>query len=126
MLRIHAFLALGTLVATISSTIWAMKSHPPDSSGVGTLFFGDCATTNNISSLAHLVLNVFSSLFLGAGNYCMQILAAPSRQEINRAHAKGVSLDIGTPNIKNLRHISRSRVLVWFLICISATVLHLL
>ena len=79
-----------------------------------------------INSSVHVALNIISSLFLGAGNYCMQILVAPSRAEMDKAHSKGVSLSIGVPNVGNSRYIERKRVLGWVLIGMFAAILHLL
>ncbi|KAJ5034253.1 hypothetical protein NUH16_005685 [Penicillium rubens] len=39
---------------------------------------------------------------LGASNYCMQCLAAPSRSEVDEAHQKRAWLAIGTPDIAHL------------------------
>jgi hypothetical protein len=126
MLRIQVVLAITILVVNIALTVWAIKSYPPDYRGMGALSFGNCSTINTINGAVHLALNIVSSLFLGAGNYCMQTLVAPSRQEMDRAHSKGVSLDIGVPNVKNLRYINRGRVITWALIGMLATLLHLL
>lgn len=126
MLRIQVLLTLTIFVANIALTVWAITSYPPDSQGVGTLSFGNCSTINSINGAVHLALNIVSSLFLGAGNYCMQTLVAPSRQEMDRAHSKGVSLDIGVPNVKNLWYINWGRVITWVLIGMLATMLHLL
>jgi len=126
MLKIHVFLPLAILVVNIALTVWAITSYSPDYRGMGTLSSGDCSTTNTINGVAHLALNIVSSLFLGAGNYCMQTLVAPSRDEINKAHSKGKSLDTGVPNVKNLRDIDGRRVIIWALIGILATLLHLL
>ncbi|KAE9374919.1 hypothetical protein N431DRAFT_482041 [Stipitochalara longipes BDJ] len=125
MLRIQILLALTILVANIVVTVWAIATSPPNYQGVGTLSFGNCSKINSINGAVHLALNIVSSLFLGAGNYCMQILVAPSRQEMDRAHSKGISLDIGVPNVKNLWYINRGRVIVWALIGMLATLLHL-
>jgi len=126
MLKIQVLLAFTILVVNIALTVWAITSYPPDRRGVGTLSSGNCSTINTINGAVHLALNIVSSLFLGAGNYCMQTLVAPTREEIDRAHSKGVSLDIGVPNVKNLRYISWRRVVTWAFIGVSAATLHLL
>ncbi|KAK8010178.1 hypothetical protein PG990_009143 [Apiospora arundinis] len=56
----------------------------------------------------------------------MQILAAPTREEIDRAHAKNLSLELGVPSIKNLRYIKRTRFGLWLFIGLWSTVLHLI
>ena len=126
MLKIQALLALTILVTNFALTVWVTTSYPPDYQGVGTLSFGNCSTIKTINGAVHLALNIVSSLFLGAGNYCMQTLVAPSREDMDRAHSKGVSLDIGVPSVKNLWYINWGRVITWALIGMLASFLHLL
>lgn len=75
---------------------------------------------------AHLVINILSTLLLGACNYSMQCLSSPTRAEIDKAHNKGVWLDIGVPSVRNLRRLSTARVTLWWLLAISSIPLHLL
>ncbi|KGO40706.1 hypothetical protein PEX1_032010 [Penicillium expansum] len=82
-------------LANIATLVCVWVYFPPDSRGIGTLRMGDCSEVTTIDSAIHMVLNVVSSLFLGAGSYCMQILVAPSRREMDDAHSRGISLDIG-------------------------------
>ncbi|KAH9862810.1 hypothetical protein J1614_010903, partial [Plenodomus biglobosus] len=56
----------------------------------------------------------------------MQVLIAPSRTEVNKAHERGCSLDIGTHSLMNIRKISRWRSSVWFALGVVATSMHLL
>ncbi|KAK6853723.1 hypothetical protein PG995_010535 [Apiospora arundinis] len=55
-----------------------------------------------------------------------RILAAPTREEIDRAHAKNLSLELGVPSIKNLRYIKRTRFGLWLFIGLWSTILHLI
>ena len=126
MLNIQLAIASFVVVSNVAVTLWAGISHPPYSNGVGILLFGSCSLTSTLNSVLHVALNVISSLFLGAGNYCMQVLVAPSRLEIHRAHSRGVSLEIGVASVKNLLYIQRKRVVIWLLTGILATILHLL
>lgn len=126
MLRIQLSLALITTILNIAFTAWAYTTDVPEN-GVGTLYSGDCVWTARLNSGAHIFLNVFASLFLGAGNYCMQILVAPSLREVTAAHSKGRSFDIGTQSIRNLLQIRRSsKKLLWLGIGICSTLLHLM
>ena len=95
-------------------------------SGLGTLHDGSCKRTATLTFWIHLVINVLSTLLLGASNYSMQCLSSPTRREIDRAHGKGVWLDIGVPSVRNLRYLSISRVTLWWLLAISSIPLHLL
>lgn len=108
----------------ILACVWVY--FPPDTRDIGTLRMGDCSEMMTINSLVHVVLNVLSSLFLGTGSYCMQMLVAPSRREMDAAHANGVSLDIGIQSFRNLRWIKRRRIFQWLGLGILSTCLHLL
>ncbi|EFY97758.1 hypothetical protein MAA_06541 [Metarhizium robertsii ARSEF 23] len=125
MLRIQT--GLTALVAVINTVawIWAAATHDMDARGVGTLFTGSCRDAANLNKVAHLILNGLSTLFLGAGNYCMQILAAPSRGDLNKAHAVGDWLEIGVPSLRNIRKLHRQKVILWFALGIVSILLHL-
>ncbi len=125
MLSIQSTLAAIVVITNISLTIWATGAHKPEQ-GTGTLWTGNCSQISWLNSSTHLLLNILSSLFLGAGNYCTQILVAPSRAEVNRAHAQGRFLDIGTPSLFNLRFIKFQRALICGLIVVVTMVLHVL
>ncbi|KAH7304579.1 hypothetical protein B0I35DRAFT_484411 [Stachybotrys elegans] len=105
MLRLQFGLTALIVVFNMAFMIWTWISYPPDGRGVGTFRLGNCDEIERINTGLHLVINILSSLFLGSGNYCMQVLVALLRQEMDRAHAKGHSFDISIPSIKNLRHI---------------------
>jgi hypothetical protein len=126
MLRNQALIAVFVVALNVGIFAWAIISYPPDNHGVGTFYTGRCPTASAVNSAAHVVLNVLSTAFLGAGNYCMQIMVAPSREEMNKAHAKGRALEIGVPSLKNLLRISRKRVACWITLGIFATTLHVL
>lgn len=56
----------------------------------------------------------------------MQILSAPNRAELDRAHRNRIWLHIGVPSLSNLKHIGRDRVLLWRLLFLTSIPLHLL
>lgn len=124
-LRIQLTLSMLVVAANVCVTIWAFVSAPPANS-IGTLFTGRCTLTSRLDSGVHAVINIFSSALLGAGSYCMQILVAPSSAEVEAAHAKGKYLEIGCHSTRNLRHIDRRRIMLWFGLGITSTLLHLL
>jgi hypothetical protein len=126
MLRLQLSLALITCVINIALTAWAYSVDVPQN-GVGTFYTGDCTWTARLNSGAHVVLNAFSSLFLGAGNYCMQILVAPSPGEVRNAHSRDTTYDIGTQSLRNFLQIRRtSKKVLWVAIGILSTLLHLM
>ena len=121
-----------TLIALITNfilLIWASKQRPPDNHighGVVTLFNGECSKMNKIFTWSHLAVNVVSTLLLSAGTACMQCLSAPTRQEVDKAHAKSTYLDIGIPSLRNVKWIARPRQVLWLLLGLSSLPLHLL
>lgn len=56
----------------------------------------------------------------------MQILVAPTRQEIDRAHASHTWLHIGVPSLRNLTKIDPRRVVIYAILALSSCTLHLL
>ena len=113
------------LVINLILTIWAVSSSGVQH-GLGTLHDGSCKKTATLTFWVHLVINILSTLLLGASNYSMQCLSSPTRREIDRVHGKGVWLDIGVPSVRNLRYLSIARVTLWWLLAISSLPLHLL
>lgn len=124
MLATQTTLALVVFLANIACTAWALVSHPA-SGVIGSLSVGRCSRIRDVNIGIHLLLNVLSSLFLGAGNYCMQILVAPTGTEVQSAHESGTYFDIGIHSIHNLRRITWHRKLLWLGLGICSTLLHL-
>jgi hypothetical protein len=114
-------LLVGSL--NLAITIWGTIASNENQ---GLLRAGDCDQIKRVNTGIHLLINVFSTVLLGGSNYCMQCLSAPTRKEIDRAHAAGTWLDIGIPSFRNLRCIRRRRVALWSLLGLSSLPLHLL
>lgn len=100
------------------------KFKPID--GIGTLYAGDCDIVNRLNVGAHVFINAFSSVLLGASNYTMQCMMSPTRSECDAAHARGDWFDIGAPGIRNLRRISGQRRILWTLLLMTSIPIHLL
>ena len=120
-----AWMTAGVLLVNLTFTIWATATFGVQS-GLGTLQEGHCKETKNLTQWIHLGINVLSTLLLGASNYSMQCLSSPTRREIDIAHSKGTWLDVGVPSMRNLRKISWSRIVFWWLLALSSIPLHLL
>ncbi|KAI8722701.1 hypothetical protein NCS52_00414600 [Fusarium sp. LHS14.1] len=56
----------------------------------------------------------------------MQCLTAPTRKDLQKAHNKGIWLDVGVQSIRNLKTIKGYRAFLWLLIAISSIPIHLL
>ena len=105
--------------------IWALCTYKL-SNGSGVLYRGGCNDAKRLSAVVQFGINILSTLLLGASNYCMQCLGAPTREEVDAAHAKNQSLCIGVPSFKNLRKISRPRAAAWILLGLTAFPIHFL
>ncbi len=93
---------------------------------INTLSTGDCSKMSNINTGVHVIINVLSTALLGASNLCMQLLVAPTRSEVDKAHAKFIWLDIGVSSVRNMKYISGHRVKVCLFLAISSLPLHFL
>ncbi|KAF1994291.1 hypothetical protein P154DRAFT_549157 [Amniculicola lignicola CBS 123094] len=106
------------LIVTIWGTVRRTSSDE-------VVFEGECNKVSKINSGLHLLINLLSTVLLSASNYTMQCLSAPTRKDIDQAHAKGVWLDVGIPSVRNLRYISKCRMVTWLLLGLSSLPLHL-
>lgn len=94
--------------------------------GRGVLGEGDCSKTRAANVGIHLVINVLSTVLLASSNYTMQILSAPTRKDIDAAHAEHKWMDVGVPSLRNLKRISRKRAVLWVILACSSMPFHLL
>jgi hypothetical protein len=113
------------LLINISMALWATKRSGIEE-GIGTIYEGSCGRTKMMSLWIHLGINILSTLLLGASNYAMQCISAPTRKEVDRAHARRIWLDIGVPSMRNLQWLSSGKVILWLLLCLTSVPLHLL
>jgi hypothetical protein len=119
-----------TFLINASALIY-MHTHRIHEVGTGTplnprLYLGDCAITSKYNTYLHVGINVLSTLLLASSNMFMQLLLAPTRAQVDKAHRRQRWLDIGVFNLNNLRVVSwRSRIL-WFILASSSLPLHLL
>ncbi len=120
-----ALVAAAVLIINLTVTIWAVSTSDVQN-GLGILYDGNCKRTSTLTFWAHLAINILSTLLLGASNYSMQCLSSPTRSEIDKAHGQGIWLDIGVPSVRNLRRLSKTRIILWWLLAVSSIPLHLL
>lgn len=86
---------------------------------------GNCKNVSMVNKGLHLVSNVASSLVLASSNFFMQILNAPNRSEVDRAHRKGTWLEIGVPSIRNTFRVSWFKTFFWVVLFLSSIPIHL-
>jgi hypothetical protein len=113
------------LILNIIVTAWA-ATHFGISGGIGTIYRDDCTVIKRSGLWLHIGINILSTLLLGASNYFMQCLCAPTRQEVDKAHARKLWLDIGIQSIRNLGKISTTRVILWTFLAASSIPLHIM
>lgn len=94
--------------------------------GLVTLYQGDCNTVRRWDGIVHGLINILSTLLLSASNLTLQLMAAPTRREVDKAHSKGVWLDIGVPSFRNLLHLPMKNRIMWLLLAISSLPIHFL
>lgn len=75
------------LVFNSSLLLWAIYQRNPSPDG-WILWQGSHDTLNLIDTLSHLAINIVSTAILAGSNYTLQILLAPTRKNIDRAHRK--------------------------------------
>lgn len=107
-------------------TILAAKRSQTSPTGQRNVFEGDCDRAKQLNTWLHFAINALSTLLLGASSYAMQCLSAPTRHEIDKAHAEKKWLDIGVLSLRNLATIENRRVWAWAVILLSSFPLHLL
>ncbi|KAE8136603.1 hypothetical protein BDV38DRAFT_283815 [Aspergillus pseudotamarii] len=66
------------------------------------------------------------TLLLAASNYVMQCLGAPSRSDVDQAHKQRKWLDIGTFSMRNFAAMDGWRKILWTLLLISSTPIHMI
>ncbi|GAB7366491.1 hypothetical protein MBLNU230_g8284t1 [Neophaeotheca triangularis] len=119
------------MILNLSLLAWsAVKSSgqdpDPETQGIFTAYEGDCQVVTRLSIGLHLVINVLGSMMLGASNYTMQCLTAPTREEADKAHREGRWLDIGVASIRNLFRIKWPKTALWFVLGLTSVPIHLL
>jgi hypothetical protein len=85
------------LAINIALTVYGISKFGYDD-GESVLHSGDCHKAERISTILHALINILSTILLGASNYTMQCLHSPTRAEVDRAHVQKTWVDIGIPS----------------------------
>ncbi|CAO1603804.1 hypothetical protein XANCAGTX0491_007383 [Xanthoria calcicola] len=122
-LRGCSIVAVVVLVINLAATVY-LKVKWKTTGDLGTIYRGKCSKAQQLSSRLHIVINILSIILLSISNVCMQLLAAPTRQEIDEAHGKFIWLDIGVPSFRNLWHINIKRRVILIFLAVTSIPLH--
>lgn len=93
-----------------------------------TFYRGTCngGTASRVNQGLHLIINAFATCILASSNFFMQVLNAPSRDEVDAAHTRGQSLHIGVPSWRNVTRVARSKTYAWAVLVLTSIPIHLL
>jgi hypothetical protein len=115
--------SLLVLSLNIILTTWAALRSKSNN---GHIFEGSCDQAKRYNMGLHVMINVLSTLMLGASNYSMQCLSAPTRKDVDDAHCKDTWVDIGVQSLRNLGQTQRWKWAIWLLLGLSSLPIHLL
>lgn len=82
-------------------------------------------TARNINTILHLLVNAISSAVLASSSFFSQVLSSPTRAEVDTAHARGRSLDVGVLSWRNALYLSPFKTLTWSALFLTSLPLHL-
>jgi hypothetical protein len=125
-IRLGAMFCGISLAINIAVTIFSYSSKVDSGGSRRILYHGDCKYARKLNTMIHLGINLISTILLASSNYAMQCLSAPTRREVDKAHACRIWLDIGIPSFRNLARISQMRAFLWLLLALSSLPLHLM
>ncbi|EXK82470.1 hypothetical protein FOQG_13183 [Fusarium oxysporum f. sp. raphani 54005] len=121
---------LATILTIFLVTALVISLHVVNGGGASifgetAILSGSCDKTSNANLWIHLAINVIGTGVLGSSNFFMQVLVAPTRKDVDCAHASKRWVEIGVPSIHNFRFISKRRILLWALFSLTGIPLHL-
>jgi hypothetical protein len=105
-------------------TTGAVKGY--NSNGIADVIVGDETSISHWNTAFHVFINALSTILLSATNYTMQVLSSPTREDIDKAHAKNTWLEVGILSPRNMRTLPRKRVWLCLSLSLSSIPLHFL
>lgn len=116
--------AFGVFLPMVAIYAWLYHSFDVRS-GSATLVDDSCSNIRAYNIGIHVVLNVASTLLFGAATFCMQVLCAPTREAVDKAHQQRHWLDVGLQSPRNLYFAGPLRQVLWLVLTSSVIFLHL-
>lgn len=92
------------------------------------IYTGTCGISGapTLNTVLHIIINVLSTAILASSNMFMQILNAPSREEVVKSHTRGSWLEIGVLSGRNIFQLSPFKSMAWLGFLASSIPIHLL
>ena len=106
--------------------IVAAVKKPGYKAGIGILHYGASDEISKLNTAYHILINILSTGLLTSSSFCMQLLCAPRREDIDAAHTRGDYVDIGIMSFRNLKFIARRRSILVLILLVTTAPLHLL
>jgi len=125
----------GVVVCLVATTICLLlevvflivgATVAPPEQGFGTLLQASCAKVEKYNVGFLVPISIMGTVIVASSNYVMQCLNAPTRREVDTAHANGHNLRIGLSSAHNLTYLPPWRQVLWWLLGISTVPIHLL
>lgn len=117
------FIFVCVVILLVSFAVGFSKSRVLNHGHV--IFKGDCQNARRLNLILHLLINLLSTVVAASSSFFMRILNSPSRKEIDQAHQKLRSLQIGVSSIQNLDFVSSSKRFLWFSLVFITLPIHL-
>ncbi|RYC56619.1 hypothetical protein CHU98_g9592 [Xylaria longipes] len=129
------------VIASVTLVGLSIAAASSKNSNIIFILSGNCDgnLVSAVNLALHLLINIVSTLvvevplkkweanpFNPQYNFFMQILNAPSREELDNAHSKGSWLGIGVPSVRNGFLVSKFKTWCWIALLISSIPIHLL
>jgi len=101
-------------------------TKPGYEDGISVLHRGSFEKITKLFTAYQVFINLLSTGLLTSSSYCMQLLCAPRREQIDAVHSRGTYIDIGILSFRSLKYISRYRLVLVLTLVITSVPLHLL
>ncbi|KAI0875522.1 hypothetical protein GGS24DRAFT_515444 [Hypoxylon argillaceum] len=123
------------LISSVALTVLVIVVLAPGSLKPVFFYAAECDSGEvaAVNLALHLLINIASTLVvskyisrLASSNFFMQVLNAPTREEVDNAHFKSSWLGIGVPSVRNAFRVSPFKTRCWIALLLSSIPIHLL
>lgn len=117
--KTNAVILLVIVALTIAGACYGHQYNQ----GLFAMYEGDCKHTKAVSTGLHVLINILSITLVATSSYCCQLLMAPTRENVDHAHARRIWIPIGTFDLKQLSLLPwRSKAVCYLLFATSIAI----